>query len=309
MEKGELFYPYRNFGALPQQFSSFENSSVVILPVPYDGTTEWQIGARRGPQAIIEASQNLELYDFELEREIYRVGICTLPEVEPLMTGPEPMIHRIYEVAKDLLSKRKFIVTLGGEHSITLGVVRAFVEKFEHLSVLQLDAHCDLRDEYLGTKYSYASVMRRIIELCPIVQVGIRSLSLEEHEFLKERGMETFYAQGLTLDQVFWDKLLSRLSPEVYVTVDLDVLDPSIMPAVTAPEPGGLNWQQILSILETVAREKKIMGFDLTELRPTEGTVGCSFLAAKLAYKLIGYVSYFQNSPFCRDNRPSSLEC
>lgn len=296
MKKQKLFYPQRNFGGVLPQYSAFETSSVVILPVPYDGTTEWRIGARKGPQAIIAASQNLELYDFDLEQEIYRVGICTLSEVEPLMTGSEQMIQRIYEITTDLLGKGKFIVTLGGEHSITLGVVKAFAEKFEHLSVLQLDAHADLRDQYLGTKYSYASVMRRILELCPIVQVGIRSLSLEEHEFLKQKTIEPFYAQGLTLDQAFFDKLLSSLSPEVYITIDLDVLDPAIMPAVTAPEPGGLNWQQILDILETVARERKVIGFDLMELCPVESTATCPFLAAKLAYKLIGYVAYFQNS-------------
>ncbi len=300
MQKEELFYPHRNFAGLPQQFSSFENCSVVILPVPYEGTTEWRIGARNGPQTIIEASQNLELYDFELEREIYRVGICTLPEVEPLMSGPKYMIQRIYEIAKDLLDKEKFIVTLGGEHSITLGIVRAFVERFEHICVLQLDAHADLRDQYLGTKYSYASVMRRIVDLCPIVQVGIRSISLEEHQFIDERGMKPFYAKGVTLDRAFKDGLLSSLSPEVYITIDLDVFDPSIMPAVTAPEPGGLNWQQILGILKAVAQERKVVGFDLVELCPAEGTNTCSFFAAQLAYKLIGYISYFQNNPLLK---------
>ncbi len=296
MENTPLFYPGRNFAGLPPEDSAFETSPVVVLPVPYDGTTEWQIGSRRGPQAIIDASQNLELYDFELDRDISRIGICTLPEVEPVMSGVEPMLERVYQIAAGLLDKGKFIVTLGGEHSVTLGVVRALVEKSPHVSVLQLDAHGDLRDQYLGTKYSYASVMRRITELCPIVPLGIRSLSLEEDGFIKERGIQPFYARGLTLNEAFWDRLLSSLSSEVYITIDLDVFDSSIMPAVTAPEPGGLNWQQVLDILERVARQKRIVGFDLMELCPTEGTVACSYLAASLAYKLIGYVSCSQNS-------------
>ncbi|MBM2825088.1 MAG: agmatinase [Dehalococcoidales bacterium] len=201
MEKTQLFYPERNFGGLLPEYSAFATSPVVVLPIPYDGTTEWQIGSRRGPQAIIDASQNLELYDFELGRDISQIGICTLPEVEPVMSGVEPMIERVYQIATELLDKDKFIVTLGGEHSLTLGIVRALVAKFPRLSVLQLDAHGDLRDQYLGTKYSYASVMRRIIELCPIVPLGIRSLSLEEDGFLKERGIKPFYARGLTLDE------------------------------------------------------------------------------------------------------------
>ena len=285
----DLFLPRRSFGGIPQEYSSFEASSVVILPVPYDSTTSWRAGAREGPQAIIDASQYLELYDQELDKEVYRVGVHTLPEVEPVMGDPEGMIQRVYTIAKDLLQRGKFVIMLGGEHTLTLGMVRAYREGFEPLSVLQLDAHADLRDRYLGTKYSHACVMRRVLELCPIAQVGIRSLSLEESQFLKEKGIEPFYTEGLIPDQASQDKLLTTLSSQVYITIDLDVLDPSIMSAVGTPEPGGMSWQGILTILKVVAQNKRVVGFDLVELCPREGPVACAFLAAKLTYKLIGY--------------------
>lgn len=281
----ELFYPPRNFAALPPQYSDFETSKVVILPIPYDSTSDWRSGSREGPMAIIDASQYLELYDQELDREIHLVGIHTLPELQPSMRGPEQTAQRVYNVASDLVRKGKFVVMLGGEHSLTLGMIRAFRERFPGLSVLQLDAHADLRDEYEDSRYSHACVMRRVLECCPIVQVGIRSLSLEEHRFLALNQMQPFFAEGLPLDE---KAIVSALSPEVYVTIDLDVLDPSIMSAVGTPEPGGLGWHEVLPILRHVAQEKSIVGFDLVELCPREGPSSCAFLAAKLAYKLIG---------------------
>ncbi len=289
--RSKFFYPPRIFGGIPAADADFETSKVVILPVPYDSTTDWRAGTRDGPLAIIDASQYLELYDHELDREIYRVRIHTLPELQPLMSGPAEMVERVYEVASELLKTGKMLVVLGGEHSLTLGAVKAFRQRFSRLSVLQLDAHADLRDEYLGTKYSHACVMRRVQELCPIVQVGIRSLSQEEHLFLEQNGMRPFYAEGLALDRASLDQMLSALGDEVYVTIDLDVLDPSIMSAVGTPEPGGMGWYEMLALLRAVARKKSIVGFDLMELCPREGPVSCAFLAAKLAYKLIGYAT------------------
>jgi agmatinase len=286
---GELFYPPHTFTAIPPQDAALETSKVVILPVPYDSTTDYKSGAREGAQAIISASQQLELYDAELDRETYRVGIHTLPSLEPVMSGPEQMITRVYQAAKDLLEKDKLVVMLGGEHSLTLGVVQALGERYQKLSVLQLDAHADLRNEYLGTKYSNACVMRRVWELCPIVQVGIRSLSLEEHEFIKQHKLELFYAEDCTPDSA--PKVLANLPPPVYITIDLDVFDPSIMSAVGTPEPGGLSWHQVLDLLRAVAKERHIVGFDVVELCPREGPTSCTFLAAKLVYKLIGYTT------------------
>jgi agmatinase len=283
----ELFYPHRNFAALPSQYTDFETSKAVVFPVPYDSTTDWRSGSRDGPMAIIDASRYLELYDHELDRESYLVGIHTLPELQPSMKGPEETVNRVYQVACDLVQKGKFVAMLGGEHSLTVGMVRAFRERFEGLSVLQFDAHADLRDEYEGSKYSHACVMRRVLECCPIVQVGIRSLSQEEHRFLAEKQMQPFFAEGLPLDV---DGIVSALSADVYVTIDLDVLDPSIMSAVGTPEPGGMSWHEILSILRRVAEQRRIVGCDLVELCPREGPSSCAFLAAKLAYKLIGYL-------------------
>ena len=284
--RGELFYPQRNFAAIPEKYADFETSRVVILPVPYDSTTEWRSGSRDGPMAIIDASQYLEHYDPELGRELYLIGIHTLPELQPSMKGPEETIQRVYEAARDLVQGGKFVVMLGGEHSLTVGMVRALRERFEQLSVLQLDAHADLRDEHQGTRYSHACVMRRLWECCPIVQVGVRSLSQEEHQFLAQRGMNPFFAP---LDQSSVDDMLSPLSHQVYITIDLDVLDPSIMSAVSSPEPGGMGWYEIQGLLRRVAREKGIVGFDVMELCPKEGPASCAFLAAKLVYKLIGY--------------------
>jgi len=288
----ELFSPQRNFAAISSPYSDWEEARVVVLPVPYDSTTEWRSGTRDGPRAIIDASRYLELYDLELDREIYQVGIHTLPEIQPEMTSPEHMIQRVYKVAKELLDKDKMLLMLGGEHSLTLGTVKAYWERHKALSVLQLDAHADLRDSYLGTKFSHATVMRRVCELCPVVPVGIRSLSQEEREFIDKAGMTPIYARNLISDEGSIEHIVASLSNEVYITIDLDVLDPSIMSAVGTPEPGGIGWYELLGLLYEIARCKQIVGFDLMELCPDEGPLSCAFLAAKLAYKLIGYTFY-----------------
>lgn len=266
----EFFLPPRSFAGISPQAAPLDKAKVVVLPVPYDATVEYKSGAREGPQAIIDASQYLELYDPELGREVNEVGIFTLPEVQPLMSGPELMAQRVYEIARGLLAKNKFVVMLGGEHSLTLGIIRALHERYSKLSVLQLDAHTDLRDEYLGTKYGTASVMRRVWEICPVIPAGIRSFSLEEHQFMQEREIEPFYAEASS-NPDFTNKVVSRLSPQVYVSIDLDVFDPSIMPAVGTPEPGGLSWQQVLELLRAVSRSRQIVGFDVMELCPGKG--------------------------------------
>ncbi len=202
------------------------------------------------------------------------------------------MVQRVYRVAKELLDEDKTLLMLGGEHSLTLGMVKAHRERYEALSVLQLDAHADLRDSYLGTKFSHATVMRRVHELCPIVPAGIRSLSQEEHKFIAETGIEPFYAKDFTSAGDSIARIIASLSSEVYITIDLDVLDPSIMSAVGTPEPGGIGWYELLGLLYEVAKSRHIAGFDLVELCPGEGPLSCAFLAAKLAYKLIGYIFY-----------------
>ncbi len=282
------FLPHEVFAGLEPPYSNLQQAKTVILPVPYDSTSEWRTGSRHGPQAIIDASQYLELYDLELDRETYKVGISTLPRIEPLLSSPQDMIDRVCGVVRGLVQKEKFIVVLGGEHSLSLGSVRAFKEAFPGLSVLQLDAHADLRDEYLGTRYGQACVMRRIFELCPICQVGVRSLSWEERQFLTQKKLEPFYMSDLASNTVSIDQIVDSLSQDVYVTIDVDVLDPSIMPAVGTPEPDGMSWRQILSIIESVTLHKHVVGFDLMEFCPAEGPSSCAFLLAKLAYKFIG---------------------
>jgi len=282
------FLPHEVFAGLEPPYSNLQQARAVILPVPYDSTSEWRSGSRHGPQAIINASQYLELYDLELDRKIYEVGISTLPQVEPVLSSPQDMINRVYQVVKGLIQKEKFVVLLGGEHTLSLGAVRAFKEAFPRLSVLQLDAHADLRDEYLGTKYSQACVMRRIFELCPISQVGVHSLSWEEKQFLTQNKLKPFYMSDLASNKASIDQIVDSLSEDVYVTIDVDVLDPSIMPAVGTPEPDGMSWRQVLDIVESVVLHKHVVGFDLMEFCPGEGPGSCAFLLAKLAYKLIG---------------------
>ncbi len=278
-----------NFAGVMPPFSDYDNAKVVILPIPYDGTVEWHSGSRHGPRSIIDASTYLEWYDIELDTEVFKVGIHTLPDLQPSFSSPDETIDIIHEYVNKLLDDSKFVVTLGGEHSITSGIVPAFKQRFNNLSVLHLDAHADLRDEYTGTKYSHACVMRRIIDICPVTQVGIRSLSLEERLFIKSKQINTFFYIENGLDEATKNQVVRTLSDDVYISIDLDVFDPSVMCAVGTPEPGGMQWQEILDLLRLISRVKNVVGFDLVELCPPQGPASCAFLAAKLAYKLIGY--------------------
>jgi agmatinase len=237
----------------------------------------------------------MELYDEELEQETFSlIGIHTMEEVEPVMTGPEDMAQILYEITSGLLRKDKIVVTLGGEHSLSFGPIKAYQEKYPDISILQLDAHADLRDSYQNSTFNHATVMRRILEIhpeTPLVPIGIRSLSMEEADFVKQSRRPIFFARDLPTPENRIDEILAHLSPQVYMTIDLDVLDPSIMPAVGTPEPGGLTWYQILTLLRSIAQSKQVVGFDVVELAPIPGLIHPDFLAAKLVYKLIGYIS------------------
>jgi len=216
------------------------------------------------------------------------VGIHTLPQLIPSMQGPQETVDRVYLATRDLLAKDKFVVMLGGEHSLTAGTVRAYRERFDKLSVLQLDAHADLRDEYEGSRFNHACAMRRVVEMCPIVQVGIRSMSADDQDFIQRNKMSPFYAREAALNEKDEKEIVSALSNDVYITIDLDAFDPSIMSAVGTPEPGGMGWYEVLRLLKRVAKERHIVGFDIVELAPREGPASCTYLAARLAYKLIG---------------------
>lgn len=281
----------QNFCALPAEYASWNESQVVVLPVPYDLTTSYQPGARRGPQAIIEASCQLELYDDELESEPYHIGIHTLSPLESVVSGPDAMADRIAQSVERIFEAEKFPVVLGGDHAVTHGVIRAIKDRFSNFSVLQLDAHADLRDRYQDSKWSHATVGRRISERAQLVQLGIRSFSGEEAEFLKQAGANITSVSARTWhqDAAALDHALGELKDPVYITVDLDVFDPAIMPATGTPEPGGLYWYQVLTLLKRVFETHTVIGCDVVELAPAPGMVAPDFLTAKLVYKLIGY--------------------
>lgn len=276
-----------------------EKCKVVIVPVPYDSTTTFRGGTRDGPHAMIVASRQFEDYDIELQKEIgNELGFFTSEEVEPDTNSPQGMTSRVEDAVKSVLDLNKFPVVFGGEHSITLGIAKAFSAKYKKFSVLQIDAHADLRDEYQGSKLNHACVMRRIRELKEVdsvVQVGIRSLCSEEAEFIKNQKISDYVHYGNKFDV---KKVLKKLGENVLISIDLDGLDPSIMPAVGTPEPGGLGWYETLGLLKEVAKEKKIIGFDVNELAPLPGNPASDLLAAKLAYKLIGYSFYAKQKTF-----------
>jgi agmatinase len=289
MKKEKFTIPH-NFGALPFKHSQHDKARAVIIPFPYEQTVSYKTGTKDGPRAIIEASKNLELYDEELDSDIFKMGIHTLDEIEPSLGNPEEMLGEIFSIVLSEIKEGKFTVILGGEHSLTAPCVRAHKEKYKNLSVLQLDAHADLRDSYLGSKYSHASVMRRVLVDTPLVQAGIRSLSREEIDFVRKEQRKIYFAKEFVTDRNSWEKIISALTEEVYLTLDLDVLDPSIMPSVGTPEPGGMGWYDVLEFLFLLSKEKKIVGFDVVELSPIPGNIAPDFLAAKLVYKLLGYI-------------------
>jgi agmatinase len=282
----------QNFGGLPPEFSRFASARAVVLPVPYDLTTSYLAGTRFGPQAIIDASTHLELYDEELQCEPYRVGIHTLPPLEPSAASPQETIERVEEVIAWIVEHEKFPVLLGGEHSLTLAPVRALLKKFGSFSVLQLDAHSDLRESFQGTPFNHACVGRRMHELgLTLVQIGVRAISSEEAEFIKSaKNVHVCFDYELHSDPSRIDRALEKLRDPVYVTLDLDVFDPALMPAVGTPEPGGLDWYTALKILRYVGEKHRVLGCDVVELCPIAGMVGPNFLAAKLVYKMLGYV-------------------
>ena len=275
-----------NFGYLPKEYSNPDSATIVIIPVPYDGTSTWIKGADQGPEAIIEASANMELYDIETDSEVYTKGICTDTPIEGF-SFPEDVIDSLADRVGYHLEKKRFVSVIGGEHSISLGPVKAIAQHHKDLTVLQLDAHSDLRDEYNGSKFSHACVMARVKEICPIVQVGIRSMDSSEKEPMDKSRV--FFAKDIYTAKDWTKKVTSKLSKNTYITIDLDVLDPSIMPSTGTPEPGGLSWYDVLTLLKTVSEKTNIVGFDVVELCPDDRNKAPNFLAAKLIYKLLSY--------------------
>lgn len=277
----------RNFGGLDAELSSLDHARVVVLPVPYDFTTSYQGGTRWGPQAILDASRNMELWDEELGAT-YRAGIHTLDELEPTALGPEAMAERVERAVGWILDQGKIPAMLGGEHSLTAGAVRAARKRHAKLSVLQIDAHADMRDRYLDSPHSHACVMRRVREMCPAVSVGIRSMSEEEAEYLERHPAPIWSTRRFRELRGDPSPILEALTDEVFVTFDVDGLDPGILPATGTPEPGGLDWYEAVDLLKAVARRSRIVGFDVLELAPIPGQVASDFLVARLVYRLMG---------------------
>jgi len=274
------------YGDLPEEFSDRNQSAIVIVPVPYDETSTWGKGADKGPEALLEASANMELYDIETGTEVYKMGIYT--DVPVSIPGrPELMINAVDKRISSWLRINKFVVAVGGEHSITIGSVKAHLKKNPDLSVLQLDAHTDLRPEYLGSKYNHACTMSRIKELCPITQVGIRSMDIIETEFLQPDRV--FFMEGINNSHDWIERIIKTLSEKVYLTIDLDVFDPSIMPSTGTPEPGGMTWYNVLELIRKLIEQKHLIGFDIVELCPGQNNKAPNFLAAKLLYKVLTY--------------------
>ncbi len=273
-----------NFGGLPQQFSGQDNSGIIILPVPYDGTSTWVKGADKGPRAILEASANMELYDIETGSEVYTKGIYT---AEPVTENesPEKMVKAVSGRISGYLERGKFPVIIGGEHSVSIGSIQSFARKYPDLSVLQLDAHSDLRDEYEGSGNNHACVMARASEVASLVQVGIRAVDSGELSSM-DKG-RVFFAHQIHDNDEWMEKATDLLSDNVYITIDLDVFDPSFMPSTGTPEPGGMSWYQSLSFLEKVISRKKVVGFDVVELCPSKENKAPDFMAAKLIYRLL----------------------
>jgi len=282
-----------NFGGIEEEkYSDFDAARVLVLPVSYEGTVSYGTGTGAGAMAIVDASRNMELYDEETDAEVYKIGIHTLDEFTSL-AKPETMMNSLYEHTKELLKTEKFLCMLGGEHSVSGPVIRAHAEKFHNLSVLQIDAHADLRDEYDGTPHSHASIMARVVKdlRIPSVQVGIRSISAEEARAIDE-GIPTriFWAKDIVGRTDWIDSAINDLTENVYLTIDIDGLDPSLVPTTGTPEPGGLGWYETLTLIRKLAAKKRVIGMDLVEFSKTENSAAPAFLCAKLIYKTLAYI-------------------
>lgn len=281
-----------NFGGIEEKYSEFDPAKILILPVSYEGTVSYGTGTGAGAMAIVDASRNMELYEEETDSEVYKLGIHTLEEFTPRET-PEAMMSSLYDYSKELLRSEKFICMLGGEHSVSAPIIKAHAEKFHNMSVLQIDAHADLRDTYDGTPHSHASIMARVVKdlRIPSVQVGIRSISADEARLL-DSGLPTkiFWAKDIAGKTTWIDEAINSLTENVYLTIDIDGLDPSIVPTTGTPEPGGLGWYETLTLIRKLAENKRIVGMDLVEYSYFENYDSPAFLCAKLVYKSLAYI-------------------
>lgn len=275
----------KTYAGIPEKYANLESAKIVLIPVPYDGTSTWQKGADKGPEAFLHASENMELYDIETGTEVYRHGVYL---VEPVTekTSPESMVDAVHQETKKYIEKGKFVTIFGGEHSISIGTIRAFKDSFDNLTVLHIDAHADLRKEYEGSTCNHACAVYEASQTTNLIQVGIRSMDVSEMEVMDTS--KVYFAHDIQ-GKPWMEKALNQITGNVFITLDLDAFDPSIMPSTGTPEPGGLQWYETLDFLKKVFKEKNVVGFDIVELCPNKDEKSSDFLAAKLYYKMLTY--------------------
>ncbi|WP_159022540.1 agmatinase [Formosa sp. L2A11] len=276
----------KTYAGIPQEYAKLEISKIVLIPVPYDGTSTWQKGADKGPKAFLDASENMETYDIETQTEVYQQGVF-LADAVTENSSPEAMVDAVHKTTKKYIKKNKFVTLFGGEHSISIGSIRAFNECFNNLTVLHIDAHADLRKTYQGSACNHACAVYEASQTTNLIQVGIRSMDVKETTVMDTE--KTYFAHELASNEFWMDSAIDQMTGNVFITFDLDALDPSILPSTGTPEPGGLFWYETLDFLKKVFAEKNVVGFDIVELCPNKKEKSSDFLAAKLYYKMLSY--------------------
>lgn len=276
----------RTYAGIPENYAKLETANVVLIPVPYDGTSTWQKGADKGPNTFLNASENMELYDIETDSEVYKQGIY-LAEPITVNATPEALVDAVHQETKSYIKKNKFVTVFGGEHSISIGTIRAFNEMFPSLTVLHIDAHADLRKSYDGSSCNHACAVYEASQNTNLIQVGIRSMDIKEKSIMNLD--KTYFAHEMAIDDSWMYLAIDQMTDNVFITFDLDAFDPSIIPSTGTPEPGGLLWYETLDFLKKVFKEKNVVGFDIVELCPNEVDKSSDFLAAKLYYKMLSY--------------------
>ena len=281
----------KNYAGIPDKYARLDDAKVVLIPIPYDGTSTWGKGADKGPDAFLAASENMELFDIETRTEVYKKGVYLAPPVTE-DASPEKMVESVYKTTKNYLKQDKFVTLFGGEHSVSIGSIRAFNETFEDLTVVQIDAHADLRPSYEGSACNHACAVYEASKTTNLIQVGIRSMDVEELDHMDEN--QVYFAHDLYED--WMDDAIGQMTPNVFITIDLDAFDPSILPSTGTPEPGGLFWYETLDFLRMIFKKKNVVGFDIVELAPNENEKSSDFLAAKLYYKMLSYKFKYLNN-------------
>ncbi|MFV9550001.1 agmatinase [Algibacter sp. PT7-4] len=288
------------YAGIPEELAKLEQAKIVLIPVPYDGTSTWQKGADKGPKAFLEASENMELYDIETDTEVYKQGVF-LADAVTENESPEIMVDAVHRTTKKYIKKNKFVTIFGGEHSVSIGTIRAFNDMYPNLTVLHIDAHADLRQSYEGSTCNHACAVYEASQNTNLIQVGIRSMDIIEKTVMDKE--KTYFAHDMAVDDAWMDSAIDQMTDHVFITFDLDAFDPSIMPSTGTPEPGGLLWYETLEFLKQVFQEKNVVGFDIVELCPNKKEKSSDFLAAKLYYKMLSYKFVNDNAEDVYDNK------